>query len=117
MYVVPPDGVSDIAKYTFPFALGKKQKDHQVLLLGILQQTKELEQITYQYCRDTNSCKPTYFERVVIQNDQIKRVNNLSIVQGGTYGKRVGHSIKFDDKKHPCARNAFYPDVPEFSLP
>ena len=26
VYVVPPDGVRDIAKYTFPFALGKKQK-------------------------------------------------------------------------------------------
>ncbi len=89
VYVVPPDGVCDIAKYTFPFALGKKQKDHHVLLLKILQQTKELEQITYQYCRDTNLCKPTYFERVVIQNDQLERVNNLSIVQGGTYGKRV----------------------------
>ncbi len=47
VYVVPPDGVHDIAKYTFPFALGKKQEDHQVLLLEILQQTKELEQITY----------------------------------------------------------------------
>ncbi len=90
MYVVPPDGICDIAKYTFPFALGKKQKDHQVLLLEILRHAKELEQITYQYCRDTNSCEPTDFERVVIQNDQIERVNNLSIVQGGTYGKRVG---------------------------
>jgi hypothetical protein len=76
-----------------------------------------LEQITYLYCRDTNSCKPTYFERVVIQNDQLERVNNLSIVQGGTYGKQVGHSIEFDDKKKPRARNAFYPDVPKFSLP
>ncbi len=103
MYVVPPDGVPDIAKYTFPFALGKKQKDHQVLLLEILRQTKELEQITYQYCRYTTLCEPTYFERVVIQNDQIKWVNNLSIVQGGTYGKRVGHSMEFDDKKHPRA--------------
>ncbi len=47
VYVVPPDGIRDIVKYTFPFALGKKQKDHQVLLLEILQQTKELKQITY----------------------------------------------------------------------
>jgi hypothetical protein len=62
-------------------------------------------------------CKPTYFERVVIQNDQIEQVNNLSIVQGGTYGIWVGHSIEFDDKKHPRARNAFYPNVPEFSYP
>ncbi len=46
VYVVPPDGIRDIAKYTFPFAIGKKQEDHQVLLLEILQQTKELEQIT-----------------------------------------------------------------------
>ncbi len=41
--VVPPDGVRDIAKNTFPFALGEKQKDHQVLFLEILRQTKELE--------------------------------------------------------------------------
>ncbi len=66
---------------------------------------------------DTNSCKPTYFVRVVIQNDQIKRVNNLSIVQGGTYEKQVGHSIKFADKKTPLCKKCFYPDVPEFSLP
>ncbi len=38
-----------------------------------------------------------------IQNDQIKRVNNLSIVQGGTYGKWVGHSMEFVTKKHPRA--------------
>jgi hypothetical protein len=36
VYVVPPDGVRDIAKNTFLFALGKKQKDHKVLLLEIL---------------------------------------------------------------------------------
>ncbi len=40
VYVVPPDGVRDIAKYTFPFALGKKQKDHQVLLLEIIDRQK-----------------------------------------------------------------------------
>ena len=107
VYVVPPNGVCDIAKYTFPFALGKKQKDHQVLLLEILQQMKELEQIIYRYCRDTNLCKPTYFERVVIQNDQIEWVNNLSIVQGGTYEKRVAYSIKFDDKKTSLCKKCF----------
>ncbi len=41
VYVVPPDGIRDIAKYTFPFVLGKKQKDHQVHLLEILRQTKD----------------------------------------------------------------------------
>jgi hypothetical protein len=39
-----------------------------------------------------------YFERVIIQNDQIERVNNLSIVQSGTYGKWMGHSTEFNDQ-------------------
>ncbi len=43
VYAVPPDGVRDIARYTIPFALGKKQSDHQPQLIKILQQTKGLE--------------------------------------------------------------------------
>ncbi len=43
VYAVPPDGVQDIARYTTPFALGKKQSDHQPQLIKILRQTKGLE--------------------------------------------------------------------------
>jgi hypothetical protein len=49
-------------------------------------------------CKDSNSCEPTWFEIVINQNDQVEWVNNLSILQGGTYGKQVGHSIEFNAK-------------------
>ncbi len=93
---VPPDGVQNIARYTIPFAFRKKQSNHQPQLIKILWQTKGLEKVTSRFCKDTNSCEPTWFELVVIQNDQVERVNNLSILQGGTYGKQVGHSIEFN---------------------
>jgi hypothetical protein len=35
VYAVPPDGVYDIARYTLPFALGTKQKDHHPQLIKI----------------------------------------------------------------------------------
>jgi hypothetical protein len=69
VYAVPPDGERDIARYTIPFALGKKRRDHQPQLIEILRQTKELEKVTTRFCKDSNSCEPTWFERVVIQND------------------------------------------------
>jgi hypothetical protein len=101
---VPPDGVRDIARYTIPFALGKKQSDHQPQLINILWQTKGLEKVTSRFCKDINSCEPTWFEQVVIQNDQVEWVNNLSTLQGGTYGKQVGHSIEFNEKTPSCKR-------------
>ncbi len=103
VYTVPPDdGVQDIARYTIPFALGKKQSDHQPQLIEILWQTKGLEKVTSRFCKDTNSCEPTWFEQVVIQNDQVEWDNNLSILQSGTYGKQVGHSIEFNEKTPSC---------------
>ncbi len=98
VYAVPPDGVQDIARYTLPFALGTKQKDHHPQLIEILRQIKEIQKFTYIFCNDSNSCEPTWFELVVIQNDQVERVNNYSILQGGTYKKQVGHSIEFNEK-------------------
>ncbi len=97
VYAVPPDGVWDIARYTIPFALGKKS-DHQPQRIEILRQTKGLEKVTSRFCKDTNSCEPTWFERVVIQSDQVEQVNNWFILLGGTYGKQVGHSIEFNEK-------------------
>ncbi len=82
----------------FPLDLEKKQSDHQPQLIKILLQTKGLEKVTSRFCKDTNSCEPTWFEQVIIQNDQVEWVNNLSIFQGGTYGKQVGHSIEFNEK-------------------
>ncbi len=79
-----------------------KKSDHQPQLIEILWQTKGLEKVTARFCKDTNSCEPTWFERVVIQNDQVERVNNLFILQGGTYGKRVGHSIELNEKTPSC---------------
>jgi hypothetical protein len=102
IYILPPDGVRDIARYTIPFALGIKQKDHQRQLIEILKQTKDLERVINRYCKDSNSCEPTYFERVIVQNDQIERVNNLSIIQGGTYGKQVGYSNEFHQEVPSC---------------
>jgi hypothetical protein len=72
-----------------------------------------LEKVTSRFSKDINSCEPTWFEQVVILNDQVERVNNLSILQGGTYGKRVGHSIEFNEK-HLCAKDAFYPGLKDF---
>jgi hypothetical protein len=77
VYAVLPDGVRDIARYTLPFALGTIQKDHHPQLIKILQQTKELQKVTYRFCKDSNSCEPTWFELVVIQNDQVEWFNNL----------------------------------------
>jgi hypothetical protein len=110
VYAGLPDGVQDIARYTIPFALGKKPSDHQPQLIEILWQTKGLEKVTSRFCKDANSCEPTWFERVVIQNDQVEWVNNLSILQGGTYRKQVGHSIEFN-RKHLYAKDAFYPGL------
>jgi hypothetical protein len=84
----------------------EKESDHQPKLIKILWQTKGLEKVTSRFCKDTNSnsCEPTWFERVVIQNDQVEWVNNLSILQGGTYGKQVGHTIEFNEKTPSCKR-------------
>jgi hypothetical protein len=101
---MPPDGVQDIDRYTFPFALGTKQKDHHPQLIKILWQTKELQKVTYRFCKDSNSCELTWFELFVIQNDQVEWDNNLSILQGGTYGKQLGHSIEFNEKTPSCKR-------------
>ncbi len=57
-----------------------------------------MEKVTSRFCKDNNSCEPTWFEWVVIQNDQVEQVNNLSILQGSMYGKQVGHSIGFNKK-------------------
>jgi hypothetical protein len=67
-----------------------------------------LEKVTSRFCKDTNSCEPTWFEQVVIQNCQVEGVNNLSILQGGTYEKQVGHSIEFNEKTPSCKRCFLY---------
>jgi hypothetical protein len=72
--------------------------------MKILLQTKGLEKITSRFCKDTNSCEPTWFEQIVTQNNQVEWVNNLSILQGGTYVKQVGHSIEFNEKTPLCKR-------------
>ncbi len=63
-----------------------------------------MEKVTSGFCKDINSCEPTWFEQVVIQNDQFEQVNNLSIIQGCTYGKQVGHSIELNEKTPLCKR-------------
>jgi hypothetical protein len=35
VYILPPDGIQDIARYTIPFTQGIKQKDHQRQLIEI----------------------------------------------------------------------------------
>jgi hypothetical protein len=72
-----------------------------------------LEKVTSRFCKDTNSCEPTWFERAAIQNDQVERVNYLSILQGSTYEKQVDHSIDLL-KKHLCAKDAFYPGLKDY---
>jgi hypothetical protein len=107
VYAVPPDCVQDIARYTLPFTVGTKQKDYHPQLIKILWQTKELQKVTYRFCKDSNSCEPTWFKLVVIQNDQVEQVSNLSILQGGTYGKQVGHSIEFNEITPSCKKMLF----------
>ncbi len=87
VYAVPPDGVRNIARYTISHEIGRKQSDHQPQLIEILWQTKGSEKVTSRFCKDTNSCEPPWFEQVAIQNDQVEWVYNLSILQGGRYGK------------------------------
>ncbi len=72
-----------------------------------------MEKNTPIFCKDTNSCEQNWFERVVIQNDQVEWVNNLLILQGGTYGKQVGHSIEFNEKTPSC-KNALYPGLKDY---
>jgi hypothetical protein len=86
------------------FFLHLEKSDHQPQLIEILWQTKGLEKNTSRFCKVTNSCEPTWFEQVVIQNDQVKWVNNLSILQGGAYRKQVGHSIELNEKTPLCKR-------------
>jgi hypothetical protein len=83
---------------TLSFCTWNKTKRSPSPTDEILWQTKELQKVTYRFCKDYNSCEPTWFELVVIQNDQVDQVNNLSILQGGTYRKRVGNSIEFNEK-------------------
>ncbi len=66
VYVVTPDGVQDIARYTIPFSLGIKQKDHQRQLIEILQQTKDLEKVISRYWGLTICTLP---ETVIIQRE------------------------------------------------
>lgn len=105
IYFVPPDGTRDIAKYTVPFALGQKQKNHRPQLNLLLQQTAELQRVRSRYCGKTKRFVNVYFELIIIQNDQIERVNNLGIVQSGTYGKLYGYSTEFDSKKIISCQN------------
>jgi hypothetical protein len=56
VYAVPPDGIQGKARYTLPFTLGTKPKDHHPQLIQILQQTNELQRVTYRLCNNSNSC-------------------------------------------------------------
>lgn len=105
IYFVPPDGTRNIAKYTVPFALGQKQKQHQSLLNLVLKQTAELQKVRSMYCGKTKKIVNVFFELVIIQNDHIERVNNLGVVQAGTYGKRYGHSHEYNSKTIMSCKN------------
>ena len=105
IYFVPPDGTRDIAKYTVPFALGQKQKQHQSLLNLVLKQTAELQKVRSMYCGITKKFVNVVFELVIIQNDHIERVNNLGVVQGGTYGKLYGYSLAYDSETVDSCKN------------
>jgi hypothetical protein len=50
---------------------------------------------------------------VVIQNDQVEWVNNLSTLQGGTYGKQVSQ-LSLMRKLLPI-KHAFYPGLKNYS--
>ena len=105
LYFVPPDGTRDIAKYTVPFALGQKQKNHQALLNLILKQTAELQKVRSMYCGITKTIVNVLFDLVIIQNDHIERVNNLGVVQGGTYGKLFGYSTEYNSETIMSCKN------------
>ncbi len=59
---MPPDGVRDISRYTIPFALEKKQSDHQPQLVKILQQTKGLEKVIDRNC----DVLPIYYDLLIV---------------------------------------------------
>ena len=105
LYFVPPDGTRDIAKYTVPFALGQKQKNHQALLNLVLKQTAELQKVRSMYCGITKTIVNVLFELVIIQNDHIERVNNLGVVQAGTYGKLYGYSLEYNSETIKSCKN------------
>ena len=67
--LLTPDDTRDIARYTVPFALGKKQRQHLGLLNEILHQTKSLEKVASMYCGNSKKLVNVYFERLIIQND------------------------------------------------
>lgn len=99
IYFVPPDGTRDIAKYTFPFALGQKQQQHQSILNLVLQQAAALKQVRSRYCGILKAFVNVYFELVIVQNDYIERMNNLNAVQSGSFGKWYGYSAEFNNSK------------------
>ncbi len=48
---MPLDGVLEFARYTIPFAIGKKESDHQPQLIEILRQTMGLEKLHPDFAR------------------------------------------------------------------
>ena len=102
VYIVPPDNERDIEKYTIPYALGVKQKEHQKVLISLLKETSHLEKIHKRYCPVEKRLVDCVFIRVVYQADLPERCNNAMIMQNGAFSKRWGHSCKLEQNTPSC---------------
>ena len=56
-------------RFTSPFALGYKQSEHGNILCEMLRHSKELENITYRYCKNLGMV-PSTVHCQVIQNEE-----------------------------------------------
>ena len=106
LYLVPEDSVRDIKRYTAPYSLGIKQKEHQSTLLKLLQETASLEKVHWRYSAKEGDVVPTVVVTSAIQNDHPERSNNTMTTQNGTYTRRWGHSTEFNDSIPSC-RNCY----------
>ena len=86
-------------RFTSPFALGYKQSEHGNILCEMLRQSKELENITYRYCKNVGMI-PLTVHCQVIQNDYPERCSNTCTLQNGLYSKRWGYFCLFTVKFH-----------------
>ena len=90
-------------KIHITIAFGYKQSEHGNILCEMLRQLKELENITYRYCKNVGMISSTVHCQL-IQNDYPEWCSNACTSQNGLYSKRCGYSYLFN-KKSPSCKN------------
>ena len=102
-YFVPPDDVRDIKKYTQPLAIGVKRKDHQQLLVSVLDEMLSIGKIEKRYCARRQKMIHVVIVRTAIQNDNPERKNNTQTLNTGIYHKWWKFSCQFTGAIPSCS--------------